>query len=128
MAARTAGRKGRPWRRFRKQVLLKYGRVCHLCDEPIDTSLHPRSPWAFVVDHDPPLALGGAPMNLATARPAHRYCNGVRGTKPVHVARAILAKRKAAGTINGRAGTRRSARTTRGRAGTRRPARTSCAW
>ena len=78
MPARTAGRKGRPYRRARAQVLT-ISDVCHLCGHG----------GSGDVDHDPPLvelvALGLDPNDPAYMRPAHGVlsrcfvCDSVRG-------------------------------------------------
>lgn len=81
MVARTAGRKGRPWRRFRQLVLETFGPVCWVCRHPIDLGLHYNHPGAFTVHHLDPLSRGGAPMNLDRARPAHRGCNSALGNR-----------------------------------------------
>lgn len=102
MAARTAGRKGRPWRRIRLQVLKDHRGVCHIC-------LHP---GARQVDHTPPrktlVRLGLDPNNPRYLRPAHgnggntrnpcptcgRNCNQRKGTKSAVVeARPLITSR-----------------------------------
>lgn len=79
--ARTAGRKGRPWRRFCAAVLAAYGPVCWLCHRPISLDLHYLHRLAYTVDHVVSLQRGGAPMDLANARPAHRSCNSSKGSR-----------------------------------------------
>lgn len=85
MASRTAGRKGRPWRRVRAQVLADHGGICHLCGHP----------GAGDVDHRVPLAAwtaqGGHPEDPANLAPAHgaysrcavcgRCCNQAKGDR-----------------------------------------------
>ena len=71
----------------RRQVLAHHranGAPCHICRLPIDLSLDPqRHPLAFCVDEDPPRIHGGDPLSLTDTNPAHRLCNGMRGTKPI---------------------------------------------
>lgn len=81
---KNRGRSGRPYRRFRLQVLEAYGNLCHLCRQPIDLSLPPNHPRSFTVDHMDPVSLGGPPVcDLARARPAHHGCNSARGNRPI---------------------------------------------
>lgn len=62
-----------------KQVIEKYGMLCHLCLEPINF-LAPRKAgligWqrGFQVDHVLPLSKGG-PDTLDNVRPSHGLCN-----------------------------------------------------
>lgn len=70
MAAST-GRKGRPWRRVRQEVLATCGTTCHLCGHTgagdIDHKI-PKQMW---------LELGGHledPANLAPAHGAYSKC------------------------------------------------------
>jgi len=69
MPARTAGRKGRPWRRLRAEVL-SASDICWLCGLP----------GADTVDHILPLSrhpeLAHDRANLA---PAHLRCNSSKG-------------------------------------------------
>lgn len=83
MAARWAGRKGRPWREA-KAKLHSISQMCWLCGHD----------GATEADHDPPrkvlLQLGLDPNDLQYLRPAHgsscpcptcgQKCNQVRGT------------------------------------------------
>ncbi|MFI5955825.1 HNH endonuclease [Cryptosporangium sp. NPDC051539] len=71
MSARTAGRKGRPWRRLRDLVLAASGGICALCGLP----------GANSVDHIVPLSKGGAPMAPSNLRAAHSTCNSKRGNR-----------------------------------------------
>jgi hypothetical protein len=65
MAARTAGRKGRPHRRAKQQLRTNHGDLCHLCGHP----------GAGELDHDPPrwllIKLGLDPNNPRYHKPAH---------------------------------------------------------
>lgn len=80
---RSPGRSGRPWQRFQRLVLNTYGPTCHLCGKPIDLDAPARTPQSFSVDHLDPLSLGGAPLDLDRARPAHYGCNSSRGNRPI---------------------------------------------
>jgi len=77
--ARSKGRTGRPWRRAREALRAKR-LPCHICGQSIDYSLPSHEPRSFVADHVDPLAYGGDVYGIA---PAHRECNGRRGTKAV---------------------------------------------
>lgn len=87
MAARTAGRKGRPWRRVRQQVLAEHAGICGLCGHG----------GARYVDHRIPIgkwrAMGGDPNDPANLQPAHgalnkcaecggKACNESKGDRP----------------------------------------------
>ncbi|WP_106212495.1 HNH endonuclease [Kineococcus rhizosphaerae] len=58
------------WRKLRARVLAKSD-VCHLCGRP----------GADEVDHVIPIARGGALLDEANCRPAHRSCNRRKGAK-----------------------------------------------
>jgi 5-methylcytosine-specific restriction endonuclease McrA len=68
-----------------KQVLDKYGNLCHICQNPIDLSA-PRQcgkpGWdnGFHIDHLYPLSKGGTD-SLDNVRPAHGRCNVIKGAK-----------------------------------------------
>lgn len=64
----NAGRRGRPWRRIRAQVL-DGNPPCHICGKP----------GADTVDHIVPLSEGGNPLDPANLRPACVSCNSRRG-------------------------------------------------
>jgi 5-methylcytosine-specific restriction endonuclease McrA len=84
--ARHTGRKGRPWRRIKAQVLAEHGYVCHICGHGN----------ARYTDHKIPIgewkARGGHPEDPANLRPAHgalnrcgvcgRCCNESKGDRP----------------------------------------------
>lgn len=53
---------------------------CHICEQPIDYTLHYLDPMAYVVDHIVPLARGGAD-ELANKAAAHRSCNRAKSDK-----------------------------------------------
>jgi 5-methylcytosine-specific restriction endonuclease McrA len=93
MVARTAGRKGRPWRRLRDRVLEVYGPVCWLCHQSINLDLHPNHRRAYTVDHMVSLDRGGEPNSLHNCRPAHRCCNSSKGAKPRAVVTAPIRSR-----------------------------------
>lgn len=85
MPSRSAGRKGRPWRRIRAQVIADHAGICYLCGHP----------GAGDADHVIPLAQwraqGGHPEDPANLRPAHgalsrckvcaRACNQMKGDR-----------------------------------------------
>lgn len=79
MTAKHAGRRGRPWRRLRAEAIATYGPLCWICGRHIDLSLPRNHPRSYDADHLDPLALGGAPLDLARIRPAHAHCNRSRG-------------------------------------------------
>lgn len=67
------------------QVLVAYGKDCHLCHEPIDLKASRRvgiGDWllGLHIDHLVAIALGG-PDTLANVRPSHAICNLKKGTK-----------------------------------------------
>ena len=62
---------------MRQQVWNQYPHICHICNKDIPTIKD------MEVDHLTPLAHGGDPLDIAGVRPAHRYCNRARGTKPI---------------------------------------------
>ncbi|MBX6387042.1 MAG: HNH endonuclease [Microbispora sp.] len=84
--ARTAGRKGRVWRRNKAQALADAGYVCWICGHG----------GARYADHKIPLAqwraMGGDPNDPANLAPAHgalnrcqvcgRCCNESKGNRP----------------------------------------------
>lgn len=85
-------RAGRPWRRFRRQVLETYGPVCCFgpaCRFPsvaIDLSLPAGHPGEYTVHHLDPISLDPTQsnlLNLDRARPAHRLCNTGQGNRPM---------------------------------------------
>jgi 5-methylcytosine-specific restriction endonuclease McrA len=71
-----------------KDVLEKYGSICHLCEKPIDLSA-PRGTgldgWeqGLQVDHVIALSRGGDDT-LANVRPAHGKCNILKSAKDPH--------------------------------------------
>lgn len=65
---------------LRRQVA-KNGTPCHLCGQPIDTTLEWRHPMSFTADHIDAIAAGG--RMTGDLLPAHRACNSRRGTKPL---------------------------------------------
>jgi len=75
------GRSGRTWRRFVALCKRELPPVCHLCGKLIDMRLHWNDPESWTIDHITPLALGGAPEDLANAAPAHRKCNSKKGAR-----------------------------------------------
>ena len=67
------------------QVLVAYGKTCHICHEPIDLKASRwvgRGDWllGLHVDHVVAIANGG-PDTLANVRPSHAICNLKKGSK-----------------------------------------------
>lgn len=69
-------RTGRPWRRRKRQVLIRDGYVCHLCGMGGADSADHLIPWSVSQDD-----------SLANLRAVHHnappHCNRVRGDKPL---------------------------------------------
>jgi len=61
-----------------KEVLEKYGLICHICLKNIDLSLNRRDPMGFQVDHVIPLSRGGEDK-LDNVKPSHAKCNQQKG-------------------------------------------------
>ena len=53
---------------------------CHICGQPINYTLHHLDPYAYVIDHVTPLALGGTDT-LDNVRAAHRICNSKKRSR-----------------------------------------------
>ena len=84
MVARTAGRKGRPWRRLQRWVWATYTH-CYRCGEPVDQTItNPRHPRARSVDHIIALARGGHPLDRGNATLSHYGCNASAGSQLLH--------------------------------------------
>ena len=77
----TKGRTGRPWRRLVMLAKQELPHVCHLCEAPIDVTLHHLDDMSWTLDHLHPLAHGGAPEDLGNVLPAHRICNLRKGAR-----------------------------------------------
>lgn len=73
-------RNGRPYRRLvdwlRSQRL-----PCWICGHNIGYELDARHPLSFTLDHLVPLSRGGALLDKANARAAHRRCNSSKGNR-----------------------------------------------
>lgn len=71
------GRSGRPYRRWRAEVLKPAVLWCCRCGGLIDKALSGTHPWGPTADHFPvPLSLWrGDPLDPANGAPAHRRCN-----------------------------------------------------
>lgn len=69
------GRSGRPYRRWRAEVLKADIPICCRCGRPIDKSLPWRHPMAATAGHIIPLSRGGAPLDPRNGQPEHRVCN-----------------------------------------------------
>lgn len=75
------GRMGRPYRRWRAQVLAAPVPICWRCGGGIDKSLPWRHPLSATAGHIVPLSRGGAPLALENGAPEHRVCNLRAGNK-----------------------------------------------
>jgi 5-methylcytosine-specific restriction endonuclease McrA len=62
------GRRGRPWRRLRAEILARDGNRCHYCGGP-----------AATVDHLTPRSRGGDPTNRHNLVAACLGCNSAKG-------------------------------------------------
>lgn len=70
------GRSGRPFRRWRAEVLKADIPICCRCSRPIDKSLHWTHPASATADHFPiPLSRWVGPLDPRNGAPAHRRCN-----------------------------------------------------
>lgn len=70
------GRSGRPFRRWRAQVLSPAVLVCCRCGHQIDKRLSGNHPDGPTADHYPiPLSRWGGPLDPRNGAPAHRRCN-----------------------------------------------------
>jgi len=74
LAARR-GREGGPYRKFRAQILGVRPLVCYRCGGGIDPNLSGNHMMGPTLDHLEPLSLGGAALDPANCRAAHRVCN-----------------------------------------------------
>lgn len=83
MATATIRRRGRRWRVVRAYVRATAPAICGLCGEVIDLALPSTDPMSWEADHITPLSLGGAELDPANVRPAHKICNRQRSNKPV---------------------------------------------
>ncbi|MEU0634533.1 HNH endonuclease [Streptomyces sp. NPDC005989] len=73
-------RNGRPYRRLVSAVKAMR-QPCWLCGHDIPPRLDARHPLSFTLDHVVPLSRGGALLDPANARSAHRRCNSARGNR-----------------------------------------------
>jgi hypothetical protein len=80
MAARWAGRKGRPWLRLCAQVYATETH-CIRCGRYVDQTLPPRTPQSRSVDHIVALASGGKPLDRRNVGLAHLGCNSRAGAQ-----------------------------------------------
>lgn len=79
MTTYSKGRRGRPWRRLRLEVL-QANPVCSLCGGRIDLALPWRNPMSGTVDHVLPLMdYPHLALERSNLRPAHRRCNTSKG-------------------------------------------------
>lgn len=76
------GRYGRPYQRLKETLRREGAHICWLCGEPIDMELsraQPNHALAWTLDHVIPVSRGGAVLDPANVREAHRRCNSARG-------------------------------------------------
>ncbi|MEU0991950.1 HNH endonuclease [Streptomyces sp. NPDC005953] len=73
-------RTGRPYRRLTAAVKA-LGMPCWICGRGIDPQLDVKHPLSWTLDHLVPLSKGGALLDPANARSAHRRCNSKRGNR-----------------------------------------------
>ena len=75
------------YRRRKEQARYRaMGANCYICLQPIDYSLRSPDPWSFVIDETVPIARGGRVCH-SNSGPAHRWCNGIKGTHTLAWAR-----------------------------------------
>lgn len=63
---------------------------CHLCGQPVQTTLPHGRAASPEVDEIVPVSLGGDPLARSNVRLSHRWCNGHRQNKPVHLVQVSL--------------------------------------
>lgn len=85
------GLKGRPYRRVCAQVYAEETH-CYLCGQYVDQALHHTHPMSRTADHVHERQLGGALLDRAGLRLAHRRCNGRKGAR---VRQALIRDRSA---------------------------------
>lgn len=72
------------WRKLCEVARATYPAACHLCGKGIDLALPAQDRMAWTLDHLHPVETHGPDIpQLADVRPAHRACNGRRGSRPV---------------------------------------------
>lgn len=82
--ADTTSRRGRPRKRHTDWVRANHPSTCAICGYPIDMHAdRQRHPLASAVDEWIPIAAGGSALDRSNAAHLHRYCNGVKGDRPV---------------------------------------------
>ncbi|EKA62162.1 HNH nuclease [Janibacter hoylei PVAS-1] len=64
--------------------------VCHLCGQWVDKRLPRYLPGSPTLDELVPISFGGSPFERENVRLCHFWCNRVRGTSPVSMARERL--------------------------------------
>lgn len=80
MAARWAGRKGRPWRELCEQVYADpHETHCLRCGRAVDKGLRGTTPESRSVDHIIAIDLGGARLSRDNVALAHFGCNSRHG-------------------------------------------------
>ena len=70
-------------RAFRAAVLARHGPTCHLCTRPIDLRLPRWHTGSYEADHLVPPSRGGALLDPANGRPAHKACNAAKKDRPI---------------------------------------------
>ena len=55
--------------------------VCWICGKRIPLELSHDEPAAFSIDHVVPRSEGGTQLGFSNLKPAHRFCNNLRGQK-----------------------------------------------
>jgi 5-methylcytosine-specific restriction endonuclease McrA len=89
------GRAGRPYRRWRNEVLKDPVPYCARCGRPIDKALHWKHPMAATAGHIVPLSRGGPPLDPANGQPEHRRCNlSAQASMPGHTPTPTTADRR----------------------------------
>lgn len=76
--ASNGGRTGKAYDAWRALVIARET-DCYLCGKPVDKRLSGRHKWGPTADHVTPIARGGAPLDPANGRLAHKFCNMVKG-------------------------------------------------
>ncbi|QTD96983.1 HNH endonuclease [Streptomyces cyanogenus] len=75
--AYSKGRSGTAWAAMRARVFAEESH-CWICGQWVDQALPRTHPMSRTVDHIVQLSHGGAPLDRANCRLAHRRCNGRR--------------------------------------------------
>lgn len=62
------------------EIAERDGRVCQLCDDPVDMLLSGLDTWGPTIDHVIPISKGG-PDTRENVQLAHRRCNEIKGAR-----------------------------------------------